>query len=210
MTSEPKLILIRHGVTVNNQAGRLMGRNDSPLTEETKREAQLLGQRADVKQYLEATDTVWSSPLLRALDTARLLVDDLNVDVKTADALIERDFGIYNGHILKELWDSDSEWPAAEGDHIVRPKEGESLADVEARIFPFLVQIHKNTPEDHHLIIVGHSTVWRLVAAALNKRRKFPLEEKIAGPLSIQEYPRQYVEILMPILDELNNMTVKK
>lgn len=200
----PKLILVRHGVTIDNQAGRLMGRNDAPLTEEAQRDARALGQRPDIKQYLHETDTVWTSPLPRAHDTARLIVGDTGTTITTADALLERDFGVYGGRLLDELWASnDSEWEAAEGDHTVRPLNGESLADVEMRIFPFLVQLHKDTPENQHIIVVGHSTVWRLVAAALNNRRKFPLEEKIAGPLSIQEYSRQNIELLLPTIEEL-------
>lgn len=206
MTSNPKLILIRHGVTVNNQAGRLMGRNDSPLTEETKKEAQALGVRADVSKYLEDTETIWASPLPRAFDTARLMVGDQDVTIEAANALIERDFGVYNGRLLDELWKTDAEWKYAEGEHTIRPRNGESLFDVEMRVFPFLTQLHKNIDERQHLILVGHSTVWRLVAAALNKRRKFPLEEKIAGPLSIQEYPRQDIQLLLPIVDELIKM----
>ena len=139
-------------------------------------------------------------------DTARLIVGDRDVLIETADALIERDFGIYNDRLLDELWKTDAEWKDAEGEHTVRPRNGESLFDVEMRVFPFLVQLHKAIEKDQHIIVVGHSTVWRLVAAALNKRRKFPLEEKIAGPLSIQEYPRQDIQLLLPIIDELTKI----
>lgn len=205
MTS--KLILVRHGVTVDNQAGRLMGRNDAPLTEETKKEARALGQRADIKGYLRGADTVWASPLPRALNTARLIVGDTGPVIKTSDNLLERDFGIYGGQLLNELWESGGDdWKAAEGDHTTRPLNGESLADVEMRIFPFLARLHESVPESQNIIVVGHSTVWRLVAAALNNRRKFPLEEKIAGPLSTQEYPRQDIELLLPIIEELKSI----
>lgn len=200
-----KLILVRHGATIDNKAGRLMGRNDALLTEEAQKDAQALGQHTDLKRYLQNTKTIWASPLPRAFDTARLIVGDLNITIEPAEALIERDFGVYNGRLLDELWESDADWKAAEGEHTIRPLNGESLADVEMRVLPFLVHLHESIDKDQHLVVVGHSTVWRLVAAVLNGRRKFPLEEKIAGPLSIQEYRREDIRLLLPIIDELNN-----
>jgi broad specificity phosphatase PhoE len=204
--TKARLVLVRHGATIDNQAGRLMGRNDAPLAEDAKKGAKALGRQADVRQYLQNTKTIWASPLPRAFDTARLMVGDRDITIKTTNALIERDFGIYNGRLLNELWESDPEWKLAEGGHTVRPLNGESLADVEMRVFPFLTHLHKTVDDNQHLIVVGHSTVWRLVAAALNKRRKFPLEEKIAGPLSVQVYPRYDIELLLPIIDELTNV----
>jgi broad specificity phosphatase PhoE len=203
--ANPRLVLIRHGATVDNKRGRLMGRNDAPLAEEAVANARKLGQSPQLKRLLEPTERVWASPLPRAFETARLITEGSDVAIDPAEALIERDFGIYSGRILDDLWKSaDPEWKAAEGDYDVRPKDGESLADVEARVFPFIVHLDEIVPRDQNLILVGHSTVWRLVTAALNQRRKFPLEEKIAGPLSIQEYDRSVVQRLWPLLAELS------
>ena len=59
------------------------------------------------------------------------------------------------------------------------------------------------THPDENIILVGHSTVWRLVVAALNSRRQYPLVEKIAGPLSMQDFDRSAIKQLRDILPEL-------
>lgn len=204
--NSPKLVLIRHGVTVDNASGRLMGRNDAPLTPETKREATALGQSTELQSILEATPVIWASPLPRAFDTAKLIVGNRDITVRKVDALVERDFGVYNGRMLDELWQSgDQDWRRAEGEHSVRPERGESLADVESRAFRFIVNLHTTESTDKTIMLVGHSTVWRLVSAALHDRRRFPLVEKIAGPLSMQVFERDAIERLAPILAELDS-----
>ena len=130
---QPKLILIRHGATEDNNAGRLMGRNDSPLMPEAIEKAASLGASPEFTQAANKASSIWSSPLPRAHETALLLAGK-SKKVKKVDKLLERDFGIYNGKILDELWKSNSEWQAAEGEYTTRPKNGESLADVEQRV----------------------------------------------------------------------------
>ena len=59
--------LVRHGRSVSNQEGRVQGRADVPLSPAGRRQAAAM---ADWARGLPRVDEVWSSPLLRARDTA--------------------------------------------------------------------------------------------------------------------------------------------
>jgi broad specificity phosphatase PhoE len=85
--------LIRHGVTDWNQDKRLQGQSDVPLNqlgvEQTNRLARnLLGQSWEV---------IYSSPLIRALKTARIIAEVLEIPVLESAGLSERKFGLLEG-----------------------------------------------------------------------------------------------------------------
>ncbi|NUS70473.1 MAG: histidine phosphatase family protein, partial [Ensifer adhaerens] len=66
----PSLILIRHGETQWNVAGRLQGRKDTPLTANGVRQALAIGLRlAERIAHEEKNLTFWVSPLGRARQT---------------------------------------------------------------------------------------------------------------------------------------------
>ena len=92
MTAE--IALIRHGPTAWNRSGRLQGRRDEPLDPEG---------RAEIAGYdLPSRFAGWralTSPLLRAVETADLLGRG---DALREPALIEMDFGAYEGLTLAE------------------------------------------------------------------------------------------------------------
>lgn len=87
-----RLFLIRHGETVTS--GRTYaGRSDVPLTAHGRRQARSVAQRlADCPVSL-----VLSSPLTRAMDTARLLAEAHGLDPEPEPALMELDFGTHEG-----------------------------------------------------------------------------------------------------------------
>ena len=95
------LILVRHGESVANAQGLLLGRTDAELTETGR--AQALGARALV--YGPVAE-VRSSPLRRALDTAELLA--LGPPITVDERWIEVDYGEFEcqplGGIPAEVW----------------------------------------------------------------------------------------------------------
>jgi len=119
------LILVRHGESVANAQGLLLGRTDAELTETGR--AQAVAARALVYQ---AVAEVRSSPLRRALDTAELL--DLGPPIAVDEEWIEVDYGEFEGqplgHIPAEVW---QRWQL---DRDFRPEGGETLGEVDRRI----------------------------------------------------------------------------
>ena len=122
------VLLIRHGVTSWNQARRIQGRSDLPLTEEAR--TWLHGRR--LPPGFEGCR--WqSSPLVRAVETARLLgAEALVPDPR----LTESDWGEWEGLTLAEMRARDPQGFAENESRGLdfRPPGGESPREVAARL----------------------------------------------------------------------------
>ncbi len=66
-----RLYLVRHGRTQLSAQGAYSGRRDVPLTEEGREQARQVAERLQ----RTGVDTVYSSPLSRAADTARAIAE---------------------------------------------------------------------------------------------------------------------------------------
>lgn len=87
------LYLIRHGRTDWNDLHKLQGQTDVPLNDEGRRMAEDAR-----KEYLDVHfDICFSSPLIRAKETAEILLRDRNVPILTDDRLMEMSFGTFEG-----------------------------------------------------------------------------------------------------------------
>ena len=97
------MFLARHGQNEDNVNGILNGHRDLPLTEIGRQQAY------DLAQGIEAAgltfDGVYSSPLDRALETAKIVCSSLGLKTEpiVIPELIERDFGTATGRPIKEV-----------------------------------------------------------------------------------------------------------
>lgn len=92
------LYLVRHGESHANEQNRFAGRLNSPLTALGIRQAEQAAER--VAALGVRFDEVHVSPLSRAQQTARIILDRLPnppTDVLVLDELVERDFGVFAG-----------------------------------------------------------------------------------------------------------------
>ncbi len=148
-----RLALLRHGHTEWNRAGRIQGRSDIPLDNAAREElaAQALPapwDRADL----------WSSPLFRAAETARLVAGRAP---ETADELIEMDWGGWEGLRGLDL-KADPNSGFCDIEHWgwdYRPPGGETPAEVWARIEPWLERLTRDT------VAVCHIGIMRMILA---------------------------------------------
>jgi probable phosphoglycerate mutase len=148
------LILVRHGESVANAQGLLLGRTDAELTETGRAQA------AAVPMLLEhPVVELRSSPLCRAVDTAELLGLDLPVVVD--ERWIEVDYGEFEcqplGDIPADVW---RKW---QRDRDFRPVDGESLTEVDVRIAAACEEMFASDGSgarrrDGDLVIVSHVT----------------------------------------------------
>jgi broad specificity phosphatase PhoE len=91
-----EIYIARHGQNQDNANGILNGHRDLSLTELGKRQAQELAQA--ISEASLKFDAVYSSPLLRALETARVISSVTGAPKPIVyGRLIERDFGILTG-----------------------------------------------------------------------------------------------------------------
>ena len=115
------LIVVRHGQTVWNAEGRLLGREDPPLDGIGLVQAERIA-------AVVAADRVVSSPLQRAQQTAAALGRPVEID----ERWIELDYGELEGVAVGEVPASTwAEWQADLGFH---PPGGETLAELGARV----------------------------------------------------------------------------
>jgi ribonuclease H / adenosylcobalamin/alpha-ribazole phosphatase len=127
-----RFLLLRHGQTELSVHRRYSGRGNPPLTELGREQA------AAAAAYVAGIDgisAVISSPLQRALDTAKAAASALGLDVTVDDDLIETDFGAWEGLTFREAAQRDPELHSRWlGDTSVAPPGGESFDTVTHRI----------------------------------------------------------------------------
>ena len=148
------LILVRHGESVANAQGLLLGRTDAELTETGRAQA------ASVPMLLERRVVeLRSSPLRRAVDTAELL--GLELPVVVDDRWIEVDYGEFEcqplGDIPADVW---QKW---QRDRDFCPLDGESLAEVDVRIAAACEELFAEDGigarrRDGDVVVVSHVT----------------------------------------------------
>jgi probable phosphoglycerate mutase len=156
--------IVRHGETEWNLAHRWQGRSDSPLTGLGRRQAVAMGELMLELLGGERPHLV-SSPLPRALTTARLIVDSLGLEVDpipTHPLLVECNMGAWEG---KTRADVDRESPGLnqrrEDDKwSFRPEGGESHRDVAERAERWWGQL---APIAEPLVVVTHGITSRLL-----------------------------------------------
>ena len=88
-----KLYLIRHGQTDWNVDGKIQGSHDIPLNDTGKKQAQCLAKGMDKRPV----EKIFSSTLERAKETALMLSARQKKDVYLMPALVEVEFGQWEG-----------------------------------------------------------------------------------------------------------------
>lgn len=94
-----KIYVIRHGQTTGDVENRYGGSYDDHLTAKGVKQAQELAERMGSF----GIEVIYSSPYIRAQETAKILQDLIGVEVKTVENLRERNQnGILSGMIKQE------------------------------------------------------------------------------------------------------------
>ena len=85
-----KIYLVRHSETDWNKIGRLQGQSDVPLNEHGIR----LARETAAALKSVPFEAAFSSPLGRAMETARIIMGDRNIPLQTDERLMEMNFGV--------------------------------------------------------------------------------------------------------------------
>ncbi|MBB4932232.1 putative phosphoglycerate mutase [Lipingzhangella halophila] len=130
-TTPTKLLLLRHGETPLSAEKRFAGAGDIALTELGHAQARAAARRLAGR----GIDTIVSSPLRRARDTAAHVARELSLTVRVDDGFREVDFGEWEGKTFAEVRrenPADLERWLADPD--VAPPGGESFASAMRRV----------------------------------------------------------------------------
>ncbi|MDD2553105.1 MAG: histidine phosphatase family protein [Desulfotomaculaceae bacterium] len=160
-----RIYMIRHGETVWNVASKLQGHANVTLSDNGRRQAELLGRRLAGLKF----DGFYASDLARAYETAGIIAQyHNNHDIKSLPELREINFGRWEGFSINEI-------------QVLYPKEikqwwktplrtrlpgGESLGDVVKRT----VTVVKNIVESRsggNVLLVTHGGVIRSVVGTV-------------------------------------------
>ena len=157
-----EIILARHGETEWNVEEVFRGRIDVELNATGLRQAELLAEYlSDIK-----IDAIYSSPLRRALKTAKIIARYHKLKVEITPGLIDCDFGKWQGLSLREVKDRYkepyTEW--LENPHLVKMPEGESLDEVRARALKVVGVVAKY---EGTVVLVAHRVVNKVLICAL-------------------------------------------
>ena len=89
---------VRHGRTEWNKERRFQGISDIPLSEEGILQARKAKPMYD-KLYFEE---IFSSPLSRAVETAKIITEDRHLPIRIDERIIERSFGRFEGEFIND------------------------------------------------------------------------------------------------------------
>lgn len=158
------ILLLRHGQTEYNVAGRLQGQLDSPLTALGRDQARRIGARIATLAAGRPV-SIHASPLGRALDTAHLVAAQIAgaPAPRTDPRLQEISFGQWDGLTQPEI---DSRWPGLRAGlpphrWFFHGPGGETLDGLLARVRPALAEIAAD-PAALRIIISHGITGWAL------------------------------------------------
>ncbi len=118
-----QIILVRHGETEWSKTGQHTGRTDIGLTDRGRNEAALVAPTLEGWDFAQ----VFSSPLSRAWDTAKLAM--IEGDITVDENLVEWDYGIFEGRTNDDIQAEYPGWSKWEG----ALEGGESAVDVGVR-----------------------------------------------------------------------------
>ncbi len=162
-----KIHLIRHGLTEGNLNGQYIGRTDLPLAGAGV---------AQLKQYAEENeypkvDCVYSSPMLRAVQSARILYP--SKDIQTVDNLREIDFGEFEGKTAHQLEGNPAyaDWAAG---RISAAPDGEDNAEFAKRLCVGLNEIVRDMmakKAEHSAVIMHGGAIMVLLSACALPRK---------------------------------------
>ena len=148
-----RLYMIRHGETSMNRRKVLQGRSDLPLSEEGILQAEEAG--AFFRSSGISFSEIWSSPLIRAVQTAELIAGE-GAEIRRDERLLEMDYGPYEGAALTP---PPPEIMAFFSDFVNNPAPDgmEQLSEVVERTGHFLKSLAEKGTGDGNVLISTHA-----------------------------------------------------
>ncbi len=140
-----KVYIFRHGETSWSISGQHTGWTDLELNSNGINEAKFLGRALKGVKF----DHVFSSPLKRAKETCVLAGFEKNMQLNPA--LLEWNYGDYEGLTSAEIWKIDPNWTIFTKD----PPKGETSKEIEERVDLFIEKL-RDLKGDIAIFSSGH------------------------------------------------------
>jgi len=183
-----RLILVRHGETEHNRTHLALGRADVPLNNTGLRQAAAL----EFALAEESIAAIYSSPLQRALETAKRIAAPHDLDVIIEERLIEMDIGELEGltgaEMVRQHPDLMENWGGPKGVTYRMPGSNETLTDVQVRARQAVEEMLARHPDEtvvavtHNFVILA-TLAWLLTIELAEFRR---LRHSVAAISSVE------------------------
>ena len=187
-----KIYVSRHGQDADNANGVLNGHRNGPLTDLGRQQATNVAQKMldagfrfsttsrsdDAAEGKTILSAIYSSPLIRALHTARIFADVLKNgssdegEVQPLDDLIERDFGIMAGlptSSIPAICGEDKILVTDTINYFLDPEGAETfpqLVERAKRLIAHIETLTKDLPTDSSILLVTHGDFGKMIYAA--------------------------------------------
>ena len=153
-----EIILVRHGQTDWNRDRRIMGHRPIPLNSTGKKESGLLAKAlVDVD-----IDAIYTSPLMRAFQTARILSSGRNVKLEKSSEIAEIDYGQWVGRTFEEVSQEKSFRVYHTNPRHAQAPGGEKMTSVAKRAVGFIEKIRKEHKKGR-VLVVSHADVIKVI-----------------------------------------------
>lgn len=152
-----KLYLARHGETDWNLLNRIQGQTDIPLNENGRRQAVELSKA--IKERGLCFERIYTSKMLRAKETARIVADDLGTSFQILKGIEEINLGKWEGCTWRQVREEFPEEYAVwhENRRYRIPPGGESYEQLLKRVVPALKDVSEKG--EGAALLVTHSAV---------------------------------------------------
>jgi phosphoserine phosphatase len=181
-----RLILVRHGDTAEGREQHFLGRQEVPLSEEGRLQAEAVGRTLAG----ESPAAVYSSPLGRARDTALIIASPHGLSITPEPAFTELSFGAWEGLTTagaqRAFPDVYARWRTEP--HTVRFPGGEDLDAAGARVRAGLADL-AGRHGGQTAILVSHGVIVRLIvldALGLSPDRLWTVAAQAGGITEIE------------------------
>ena len=169
------LYLLRHGEIASSEEKRYIGQTNVPLSSKGLRQAAWWKRELSHFKF----KNVYSSNLMRALDTARIVSGLPDVDIETMAQLREINLGDWDGKGMENIRTRFPDAWQERGRHIdtFRTPGGESFQDLHERVIPVFEKITIEARRD--ILVVAHACVNRIILCHVLKK---PIQELFSIP----------------------------
>jgi broad specificity phosphatase PhoE len=203
--------IVRHGESEHNLNEIMQGHGDSPLTATGEKQAKV---RAESLKDV-AFDAVFSSDLLRAHATAKIIVAEKALEVNTKKILRERFFGSYEGRPISEFLEETKHLleklktlsEAEKQDFKYEQGSGyESNNDIAPRMLTFLRETAVAYP-GKTILVVSHGSIMRATLMRLGVAK---YDELLSGDIEHLAYIKLKTDGVDFFVQELEGFDTSK
>lgn len=172
-----KIILMRHGETLENKDMIAQGQLPGNLSEKGFLQAKKTG----AKLPKEKIDIVYSSDLRRAKQTANEVIEFLpNIPLKFTKRIREKNFGDFQGKPYPKNWDTIC-WKKG----VVKKHGGESYEEIMTRAKSFIESLKKKHDNETVLLVTHKRMIQTIIALNKNPTLKYLQVMKIPKNASL-------------------------